>query len=252
MTDERLRIVARLNELRFFQLGNTKVTDAGMESLRGLTLLIGLDLSGTRITDKGLVNIEGLRQLQLLQLQHTTITDAGLEHLRGLSRLEDLFLQDTKVTGAGVAKLKTALPNLRVVYSHKSATAANSASDPVADGETARYVLAYHEGSTLKPKVFVIDAAPAMEMVAGWVANNRDALEMVSFSKGHITMALLGDELIQLKKDGQRVRYTLRNNIYAPYPRSYDDTIEDVLSGEERNAIEGIFRKNGRQLDKVP
>jgi hypothetical protein len=258
MTDERLPLVAGLNELRFLQLGDTKVTDAGLKYLRGLTLLTDLDLSHTRVTDNGLADIEGLTHLESLQLQYTTITDAGLEHLRGLSRLEDLFLQNTGVTDAGVTKLKKALPNLRAVYSHELATGDNSPSGPRRDGETLRYVLVDRKADirkeqvlAIKLNVFAIDAGPAMELVGRWIARNRDALDIVNFSKGRINMPLR-DQVVLFKKGGGCVRYTLRNNIYTAFPRSYDDTIEEVLTGDERTAIEQIFGKHGKRLDKIP
>jgi hypothetical protein len=250
ITDERLRIVAQLKELRFLQLRSTKVTDAGTKHLRGLTLLEGLDLSNTKITDNGLADLTRLENLRSLQLQHTAITDSGLKYLTGLHRLEDLFLQHTSVTDAGIARLKKSLPVVRVVYSHKRAVSNGSAlSNPVQDSETTRYVLMGHERATLMLHALAIDADPGLNAVARWIAKNRDALEIVSYSSGHIMMPV-GDELIWVKKDGRHVRYTLRGNISTPYPRSYDDTIDGILSNNEREAIEGVFEKYGRPLDK--
>ncbi|MEN6450167.1 MAG: hypothetical protein ABFC96_06735 [Thermoguttaceae bacterium] len=71
-------------------------------------------------TDESVADLGRLAHLQSLQLQHTAVTDAGLKHLGCLGELEELYLQGTRVTAAGVARLKTALPRLRVVCSHKS------------------------------------------------------------------------------------------------------------------------------------
>ena len=75
----------------------------------------GLDLSATKVTDAGLVHLEGLTQLQTLNLGATSITDAGLAHLEGLTQLHELDLSSTKVTDAGVAELKKALPEVAIV-----------------------------------------------------------------------------------------------------------------------------------------
>jgi hypothetical protein len=45
------------------------------------------------------------------------VTDAGLVHLMALTSLKELWLPQTRVTGAGIAKLKGALPGLKVLYS---------------------------------------------------------------------------------------------------------------------------------------
>ena len=74
----------------------------------------GLDLSSTKVTDAELVHIQGLSQLQTLNLGSTSITDAGLAHLAGLTELQVLDLSSTKVTDAGVAELKRALPKVTI------------------------------------------------------------------------------------------------------------------------------------------
>jgi hypothetical protein len=86
-TDADLRDLAVLTQLRWLDLGGTRITDAGLERLTGLTRLQELGLSGTLVTGAGLKHIEGLTQLQLLDLRGTRVTDAGLEHLKGLTQL---------------------------------------------------------------------------------------------------------------------------------------------------------------------
>ena len=87
-------------------LGNTQVTDAGLEHLRGLSQLQLLGLEGTQVTDAGLEHLKGLSQLQVLGLDKTHVTDAGLEHLKGLRHLKFLWLEGTQVTGTGLEHLK--------------------------------------------------------------------------------------------------------------------------------------------------
>ena len=84
----------------------SQITDAGLESLRGLTLLHELYLAETQVTDAGLVHLQGLSQLRHLELDRTHVTDAGLVNLKGLTQLELLYLTGTQVTDDGMAHLQ--------------------------------------------------------------------------------------------------------------------------------------------------
>ena len=98
-------------------LAKTKVTDAGLEHLKGLKQLRALYLWDTHITDAGLKHLKGFKQLQALYLNSTQVTDAGLEHLKGLKQLTILDLGHTQVTDAGVKDLQKALsPEARIVH----------------------------------------------------------------------------------------------------------------------------------------
>lgn len=65
----------------------------------------------TKIPDAELVNLEGLTQLADLELPDVDITDAGLEHIKGLTNLKTLVLRENKITDAGLMCLKN-LTNL--------------------------------------------------------------------------------------------------------------------------------------------
>lgn len=75
--------------------------------------VIGVAFSNRKVTDAGLEHLKGLTQLQHLILQNTKITDAGLEHLKGLTQLQQLNL-NTKVTDQGVERLQQALPKCKI------------------------------------------------------------------------------------------------------------------------------------------
>lgn len=83
-----------------------RVTDAGLEYLRGFTGLQSLDLRGTQVTDAGLQRVERFTGLQSLTLFDTKVTDAGMKHLRGLRRLRSLDLLNTHVTDAGLGQIQ--------------------------------------------------------------------------------------------------------------------------------------------------
>jgi beta-lactamase regulating signal transducer with metallopeptidase domain/Leucine-rich repeat (LRR) protein len=93
-------------------LTGTKVTDAGLEHLKGLPKLQSLKLYRTKVTDEGLKHLKGLTNLQSLALEETGVTDEGLEHLQGLPKLQSLKLYRTKVTDEGLKHLK-GLTNLQ-------------------------------------------------------------------------------------------------------------------------------------------
>lgn len=94
-----LRNVVRLS------LAKTTLTDAGLEHLRDMDLLEGLDLASTHIQGSGLVHLKGL-PLNSLSLDGTAIDDAGLEQLPELPLLRHLDLGDTRITGRGVSRLR--------------------------------------------------------------------------------------------------------------------------------------------------
>jgi len=100
--------------LRFFHGRGTRVTDAGLQHLKGLTQLQTLDLSGTRVTGSGLEHLKGLAQLHTLFLSRTQVTDARLVRLKGLTQVKSLFLDDTQVTDQGVKRLQETLPSCTI------------------------------------------------------------------------------------------------------------------------------------------
>ena len=73
-------------------LRGSKVTDAGLVHLKGLTNLNFLGISGARVTDSGLVHLKGLTSLHTLSLSYNNVTDAGLVHLNGLTNLQTMWL----------------------------------------------------------------------------------------------------------------------------------------------------------------
>jgi hypothetical protein len=116
VTDAELEHLEGLTNLQTLNLLITQTTDAGLEHLTGLTKLQMLNLAGTKITDAGLVHLKGLNNLTNLSLTVTKVTDAGLVHLKGLTKLEMLDLDATKVTDAGVKELQQALPKCQVHF----------------------------------------------------------------------------------------------------------------------------------------
>jgi Leucine-rich repeat (LRR) protein len=105
VTDKCLKDLAALTELEYLNLKDTKVGDATLTALKGLTKLRALKI-GSGITDAGLANLKDFKQLQQLDLQGDRFTDAGLAHLKNLTELRRLELMGEKFSDAGLAPLK--------------------------------------------------------------------------------------------------------------------------------------------------
>lgn len=84
--------------LRWLDLGGTKVTDAGLAPVSEQRNLTRLHLERTAITDAGLACVAKLHNLEYLNLYGTGVTDAGIQQLRRLAKLRKLYLWQTKVT----------------------------------------------------------------------------------------------------------------------------------------------------------
>ena len=112
VTDAGLAHIEQLSQLRGLDLMNTSVTDAGIKHIKSLCSLEFLTLDNTQLTDAGLEQIKNLTQLYLLGLMNKQVTDAGLDHLKELRNLRTLGTDGTKVTSAGRDELKRSLPNL--------------------------------------------------------------------------------------------------------------------------------------------
>lgn len=104
MTDEMLAQVAQIPHITSLRLDNCKqLTDDGVRHLASLPNLRELDLSSTRVTDDGLRVLRQLPQLRSLGLVMTMVTDKGLAHLEHCNELERLHLMWTH-TGDGALR----------------------------------------------------------------------------------------------------------------------------------------------------
>ena len=109
--DAGLEQIAKLEKLEWLLLYETKITSAGLAHLSKLPRLRTLALGGCKVTDEGLEHLESLPALEALDLQHTQVTDAGMKRLAGCKRLKALWLDETQITEAGLALLAV-LPSL--------------------------------------------------------------------------------------------------------------------------------------------
>lgn len=81
------------NDLQSLRLEYTKITDADLSHLRGLTGLNELELKSTAVTGEGFVYLRNLKLLIELGLWETPIDNAGLKHLREFTASKSLILE---------------------------------------------------------------------------------------------------------------------------------------------------------------
>ena len=104
-TEDDLRHIAKLKNLRELHAGGDSITDASLVHLKNLNRLVSLSLASNKVSNAGLSNLEGLSRLETLALSGTQVGNAGFRHLAGLSHLESLDLSGTQVDNAGLPAL---------------------------------------------------------------------------------------------------------------------------------------------------
>lgn len=112
VTDADMARLGRLTALRKLDLSHAKITDVGLEHLRGLRRVVDLNLYYAEyISDSGIAHIKGWEQLEHLTLRGTKVTSRVFDHLAGLENLRSLDIASTEVTDAGFEDLAS-LPHL--------------------------------------------------------------------------------------------------------------------------------------------
>ena len=84
VTDEDLRYLTKLHDLRELSLANTSITDAGLRHLTKLKKLERLALQGTDITDEGMQIVGRTRSLKEIDVMATQVTLDKVKAIEGL------------------------------------------------------------------------------------------------------------------------------------------------------------------------
>lgn len=110
------RAIGQCAELRRLGLAEAGLTDAELAGLQDLKRLEHLTLSNNpKITDRGMQTVRGFERLQVLYLSNTGLTDKGLAMLRVLDGLRTLNVVNTGVTAEAADKFVDEMPNLRAI-----------------------------------------------------------------------------------------------------------------------------------------
>ena len=114
--DADLAPLAGMKTLKSLNLYQTKVTDAGVKELLPIAeQLTWLNLDATGVTDASGPELERFTNLKFLHLGRTEITDDIIPSLAKLTKLETIHVTRTKLTEEGAERLRSMLPDTKVV-----------------------------------------------------------------------------------------------------------------------------------------
>lgn len=94
--------IAKVQELKWLELGDTRVGDAGLASLAKIPTLEILTLDGTDVTGATAGDLKNCPNLKYVGITGAPFTDAGCAALARLPKLESIDLDGTEVTDAGL------------------------------------------------------------------------------------------------------------------------------------------------------
>ncbi len=98
ITDDALRTVGRLTNLKEMELRGQDVTNEGLKHLAPLKRLERLDLSETHVTNDGLTELAALKSLKQLSIERCQIDDDGVAALVDHPSLREVYAPRTKIT----------------------------------------------------------------------------------------------------------------------------------------------------------
>ena len=105
ISDEGIRYLSNLNQLRVLYLARTRITNDGLRHVRSLGELEEIDISNTAVGSSGMAHLRNLESITALNLDGTRVDDAGLIHIGKLHKLESLSLGGTQVSGTEIPQL---------------------------------------------------------------------------------------------------------------------------------------------------
>jgi internalin A len=113
VTDADLAYLAKLPALAKLDVSLTRITDRGMQLLKGAPSIVDLNLYyAEQITDEGMSAVKNWKHLKRVNVRGTKITDTTLEHLSGIETLEAIDAGFAQVTDVGLDRL-ISLANLK-------------------------------------------------------------------------------------------------------------------------------------------
>jgi Leucine Rich repeat len=126
ISDDQLTYLSNSNHLANLVVNSTPITDAGLTHLTNLPDLHALYICYTKITDNGIGEIAKFKTLTDLNLSGNDITDKGMKQIAKMPELQWLLIQSTKVTDAGLSELAS-LPQLKRLSISKDMNISNEA-----------------------------------------------------------------------------------------------------------------------------
>ena len=115
VSDEDLRHLRSLGQIRTLYLWGTQIGDAGVENLVGLVEMRRLGLQHTQITDSGVERLRSLRNLDTLTIAETRVSDRCVQALTSLQKLTYLDVSYTQISERGIGQLTRELPHTKII-----------------------------------------------------------------------------------------------------------------------------------------
>jgi hypothetical protein len=119
VTDEGMSRLIHL-PLQILSIDGTQVGDTGVTILSKIKSLISLDLGDTGVTSKGVSSLQDMPSLAIINLSGDKVADDAVQYLSHVKSLRVLDLADTDVTEKSLHFL-IALPHLNQLHLHKVA-----------------------------------------------------------------------------------------------------------------------------------
>ncbi len=114
VSDAQLDSIKGLEGPIVLDLSDSGMTDSQLARLCDNDAILGLNLDSNRITDSGIASLETLHGLKVLSLVDTEVSNAGLTHLQVLRQLKLLFLPLGRVTKNAGYELRCTLPECHI------------------------------------------------------------------------------------------------------------------------------------------
>ncbi|MES1215318.1 MAG: c-type cytochrome domain-containing protein [Bacteroidota bacterium] len=110
-TDTLLKLLQPLQQqLIWLNLGNSSITDTGMQIISKLANITRLHLNNTSITDNGLAQLKADTNLHYINLVHTSVTAKGVSELKTIKSLRSIYLYQSAVGTSDWPALKKLFP----------------------------------------------------------------------------------------------------------------------------------------------
>ena len=106
-------------QVMWLVLADTKITDAGFESLKSCANITRLNLKNTAITNASISLIGQFKKLEYLNIVGTKIDDAGLLSMSPSATLKKIFCWQSGITANGVMVFQKKYPSIQIEFGGK-------------------------------------------------------------------------------------------------------------------------------------
>ncbi|WP_309046037.1 hypothetical protein [Marinobacter sediminicola] len=99
----------------FLNLENADISDQGIRVLPELPELRGIDLDGTEVTDKAMERIAEFKNLEEIWIEGTSVSDVGFSCLHSLKNLRFISIVDCEnISNEAIERLEVSIPGVEV------------------------------------------------------------------------------------------------------------------------------------------